>query len=61
MKDNNDVIVADQVFDKKNMALRGLKKTWVCITWVCVRVTPPPPPPQPIRLPGPSLSNSGSN
>ena len=25
------MIVANQVFDKKNMALRGLKITWVCI------------------------------
>ena len=31
IKDNNDVIVANQVFDKENMALRDLKITWVCI------------------------------
>ena len=31
IKDNKDVIVANKVFDKENMALRGLKITWVCI------------------------------
>ena len=31
IKDNNDVIIANQVFDKDNMALGGLKITWVCI------------------------------
>ena len=27
IKDNNDVIIANQVFDKENMALQGLKIT----------------------------------
>ena len=31
IKDNNDVSVSNQVFNKENMTLPGLKIAWVCI------------------------------